>query len=131
YPLWKMVRFAWTAVVSFSALPLRVTTGGGLVVAGLGVLYALQSAYEARVLHITVPGWASVICFVTFFFGAMLVVIGLVGRYVARIFEEAKGRPLYIVSNLINLDETAALPERAIIVNQSASRAKVRMGRTP
>src|SRR5258708_11369218 len=115
YPLWKMARFAWTAMVSFSALPLRLTITWGIFVACAGALYSLYSAYQALVLHITVPGWTSLICLVTFFSGTILVAIGLVGDYVARIFEETKGRPLYIVSGLLNLEATTA-PQRAIVV---------------
>lgn len=124
YPLGKMLRFAWTAVASFSALPLRLTISGGLIVAALGFLYAIYSTYEGLVLHHTVPGWTSLICLVTIFSGAILVAIGLVGDYVGRIFEEAKGRPLYIVSSLINVDAPVELPERALVVEDRRASAK-------
>jgi dolichol-phosphate mannosyltransferase len=130
YPLWKMLRFAWTAVASFSALPLRLTISCGMIIAGLGILYALYSTYEALVLHHTVPGWTSLICLVTIFSGAILLAIGLVGDYVARIFEEAKGRPLYIVSNLRNLVEPDDLPERALVV-ENMRRSPKRRWREP
>lgn len=116
YPLWKSLRFAWTAMVSFSALPLRLTVTWGLLVACAGTLYAAFSAYQALILHITVPGWTSLVCIVTFFSGNILIAIGLVGEYVAHIFEESKARPLYVVSGLMNVEETRA-PQRAIIVH--------------
>ena len=124
YPLGKMLRFAWTAVASFSALPLRLTISGGLIVAALGFLYAIYSTYEGLVLHHTVPGWTSLICLVTIFSGAILAAIGLVGDYVGRIFEEAKGRPLYIVSSLINVDAPVELPERALVVEDRRASTK-------
>lgn len=104
YPLSKMLKFAWTAIASFSALPLRMTLNGGLFIVVLGVLFSLFSIYQAAVLEITVPGWTSLVCLVTLFSGAILIAIGLVGDYVARIFEEAKGRPLYVVGTLVNLN---------------------------
>ena len=124
YPLGKMMKFAWTAVASFSALPLRLTISGGMIVAALGFLYAIYSAYEGLVLHHTVPGWTSLICLVTIFSGAILVAIGLVGDYVGRIFEEAKGRPLYIVSSLINVDTPVELPDRALVVEERTASTK-------
>ena len=109
YPLWKMLRFAWTAIASFSALPLRITLTAGIGVVGLGILYSLYSIYQSTVLRITVQGWTSLVCLLTVFSGAILVAIGLVGDYVARIFEESKGRPLYVVGKLVNLQ---APPEK-------------------
>lgn len=124
YPFWKMLRFAWAAMTSFSALPLRLTVAGGMIVAGAGVSYALYCAYQGLILRTTVPGWTSLICLVTIFSGAILVAIGLVGDYVARIFEEAKRRPLYIVSNLRNLVGGADLPDRALVVDEHMPRAE-------
>lgn len=107
YPLHKMVRFAWTAISSFSALPLKLCTGLGLAVTAGGLLYAMYVVYEALVLRTTVRGWSSLVCFQAVFSGTTLVAIGLVGDYVARIYEECKGRPLYVVGETRNL---AAMP---------------------
>lgn len=104
YPLTKMVRFAWTAITSFSAFPLRLSTYFGLLITAGGFAVALYSVYNAFVLHATVPGWASLIVVNATFSGAILTAIGLVGGYLASVYEESKGRPLYIVSNAMNID---------------------------
>ncbi len=103
YSAAKMLKFAWVAVSSFSALPLRLSMYCGLLIAAGGIGYALYSIYAAFVLKATVPGWTSLIVLNVIFSGAILTAIGLVGDYLARVYEEAKGRPLYIVAQTLNL----------------------------
>jgi len=111
-----MIRFAWTALSSFSALPLRLSVFLGLFVALCGVGYAVYSIFAAFVLKITVPGWTSLVCLNIIFSGATLVAIGLVGEYVARIYEEAKGRPLYVIADSINLKVSGAQISKTVIL---------------
>ena len=106
----KMLRFAWTAVSSFSALPLRLSIVAGVVVSCAGFVYLLRVVYLALWTNTLVPGWASVVVLQCLFSGMILLALGLIGDYVARSYEEAKGRPLYIVTGAFNMD----LPENAI-----------------
>jgi glycosyltransferase involved in cell wall biosynthesis len=115
YPLWKMLKFAWTAISSFSALPLRASILVGLLVTACGVGYG-GYIFAAWMLNMTVPGWTSLVCLNIVFSGTTMVAVGLVGEYVARIYEEAKGRPLYVVSGSANLPIDLATVEKAIIL---------------
>ncbi len=121
YSMWKMLRFAWTAISSFSALPLRLSVFLGLFVAACGVGYAVYSVFAATVLKVTVPGWTSLVCLNIIFSGATLVAIGLVGEYVARIYEEAKGRPLYIVSGSANVSRVETQVAKAVILSAAVN----------
>ncbi len=112
----KMIRFAWTAISSFSALPLRMSIFFGLFVAACGAAFAVYSVFAAVVLHLTVPGWTSLVILNIVFSGATLVAIGLVGEYVARIYEEAKGRPLYVVADSANLRGSQPEVAKAVIL---------------
>lgn len=103
YPTWKMMRFAWTAITSFSAMPLRLTMGMGLIAVAFAFIYLAYAAVEAMVLKHTVWGWTSLVFLQCFFFGMTLICVGLIGDYVARIYEESKCRPLYVVSQALNL----------------------------
>jgi glycosyltransferase involved in cell wall biosynthesis len=103
YPLRKMIRFAWTAVSSFSALPLRLSIAAGLALSGAGFLYLIFVLYSALILKDVVPGWASVVVLQCIFSGMTLLALGVIGDYVARIYEEAKGRPLYVVTDTLNI----------------------------
>ena len=116
YPMWKMLHFAWTAISSFSALPLRLSVFLGLFVAGCGFCYAAYSVFAAVVLKVTVPGWTSLVVLNIIFSGATLIAVGLVGEYVSRIYEEAKGRPLYVVSDSVNVQAVEPHIAKAVIL---------------
>jgi polyisoprenyl-phosphate glycosyltransferase len=116
YSLLKMVRFAWTAITSFSALPLRFSVFFGFFVAACGVGYGIYGVFAARVLKATVPGWTSLVCLNIIFSGVTLVAIGLMGEYVAHIYEEAKGRPLYVVSDSTNMSAVRPQIAKAVVL---------------
>lgn len=102
YPLRKMLRFALDGITSFSVLPLRFSTylGIGMNLASLGVvLWALLSKFA---FERTVPGWTFIVVLVAVFSGVQLLMIGILGEYVGRIYEEVKRRPLYIVADTVN-----------------------------
>jgi len=103
YPLLKMLKFAWTAAVSFSPIPLRLSLAAGVLVAIGGFAYEIFALIHAMIVHDTVPGWASVITVTCVIGSAILISIGILGEYIARIFEATKGRPLYIISTSVNV----------------------------
>ena len=116
YSTVKMLRFAWTAVTSFSALPLRLSVFFGFFVAICGFGVGAYSIFAERVLKATVPGWTSLVCLNIIFSGVTLIAIGLVGEYVAHIYEEAKGRPLYVVSDSANMNTVQPHVVKAVIL---------------
>jgi glycosyltransferase involved in cell wall biosynthesis len=116
YSLLKMVRFAWTAISSFSALPLRFSLAFGLLVAFGGFSYLLYTFYATLVLKVTVPGWASLVALQVVFSGVTLIAIGVLGDYVARIFEELKHRPLYVLNETVNFKKIDTEIPRAIVL---------------
>ncbi|TGK53415.1 glycosyltransferase [Leptospira kanakyensis] len=103
YPLQKMLKLAMNAAVSFSPLPLRFSLGLGIVVAVIGFavgVYALFRAFQHFILQMPIvynPGWATIVTLICLIGGSILISIGILGEYVARIFEESKGRPLYVI----------------------------------
>jgi dolichol-phosphate mannosyltransferase len=103
YPFTKMAGFAANAIFSFSAKPLAIATKLGLVTALLGAAGGLYMLYLKLFTDIPVAGLTSILVSIVFFGGVQVSLIGLLGEYVARIFEEAKGRPLYVVSDTRNL----------------------------
>jgi glycosyltransferase involved in cell wall biosynthesis len=102
YPLRKMIAFAWTAAISFSPVPLRMSLIAGVFVALFGVCDGAYAIFR-RLEHRTVPGWTSIIVLLCLIGGCVLFSIGILGEYVGRIFEEVKGRPLYVVSRRVNM----------------------------
>lgn len=97
YPLKKMVNFAIDGIVSFSSKPLKMAIVPGVIMSIAGFLYFLFILYQKLVLHATLQGWASVMCVILILNGYTLVILGIIGEYLGRLFDEAKGRPLYVV----------------------------------
>jgi dolichol-phosphate mannosyltransferase len=133
YPALKMLQFAWTAVTSFSALPLRLSTNVGFAVTLCGIGYLLYSVFSAVVARSVVPGWTSLVCIQIIFSGAILMAVGVLGSYVARVYEESKQRPLYVVSETLNAsvrseiaDRSVFLEPRLALIDRSAIPARVR-----
>lgn len=112
YPVWKSVRLAWDAVTSFSGAPLRVMTWIGIVISLAGAALAARIVIGKLLGHTeTVPGWTSLVTLMLILGGVQLVSMGLVGQYVSRVFEEAKRRPLYFVSEVVGAPpKTAGSP---------------------
>ena len=96
YTLFKMINFALDATFAFSVKPIRMATRLGLLVSCLGLLYIVYALIRHFVIGDTVPGWSSLLSVVLILGGAQLTFIGVIGEYIARVFEEAKGRPLYL-----------------------------------
>lgn len=103
FSLRKMLGFAADGIVSFSTVPLRLALSLGFLVSGLSflaVLYGLGSKLTGRV----VPGWASIVVSMGLLGGVQLVVLGVMGEYIARIHDEVKRRPLYLVRDQLGTD---------------------------
>lgn len=94
----KLFDLAMTGLTSFSTFPLRIWVGIGSVVSAISIIYALYIMARTLVSGTDLPGWATIIVSVSFLGGVQLLSIGLLGEYVARIFNEVKRRPNYIVA---------------------------------
>lgn len=97
YPLSRMIRFAWDGITAFSALPLRLAFYTGLLISICSFGYAVFAIVARLVGGITIPGWTSILVSVLFLGGLQLIFIGMLGEYIARIFDEVKDRPLYVI----------------------------------
>ncbi len=103
YPLAKMIRFGMDGIVSFSDVPLRVASYFGFTVSAIAFVYAMiVIIFKAFSLKLAVytPGWASTIVAVLFLGGVQLMSLGILGEYLGRVYDEVKGRPLYIISDI-------------------------------
>jgi len=98
YTVRKMVNFAADGVINFSIVPLRLALNVGFVFVALSILGAMVAVGAKLVGAFTIPGWASITVAVLLLGGIQLFMLGVVGEYVGRIYEEVKARPLYLVS---------------------------------
>lgn len=100
---WKLWNFAISGITSFSTMPIRAGTYLGLVISLVSFIYAVFIIVKTLVLGVDVPGYSSLIVIILFLGGVQLVVIGLLGEYIGRIYKEVKGRPIYVVDRTIGL----------------------------
>jgi dolichol-phosphate mannosyltransferase len=120
YPVSKMFKFALDGITAFSEIPLRLATWFGFAVSIIGFLVAI---YEV-LLHIftgyNLPGYTSTIFAILFLGGVQLITIGILGEYVGRIYDEIKGRPLYLVAENVGngLDAASDSPPSAVPVTR-------------
>ncbi|MEP4768618.1 MAG: glycosyltransferase family 2 protein [Roseibium sp.] len=98
---WKLWNFALDGITGFTTLPLRVWFYGGVLVSLGAFAYALYLTLRVFFSGIDVPGYASLMVALLFFSGIQLLSIGMIGEYVARLFNEAKQRPVYILQDVI------------------------------
>lgn len=96
YDLKKMFNFAFTGITSFSVKPLYIATYLGFMFSGLSLLYIPYVLY-AFITKTEISGWASLIMTVVFFGGVQLIILGILGIYLGKIFKQTKGRPNYII----------------------------------
>jgi dolichol-phosphate mannosyltransferase len=102
YTLKKRIKLALDIILSFSERPLKFAISCGLVLSSVSILLAIWIVFGNFKWGYSVIGWPSVIVSVLFSGGFILTVLGIMGIYIGRIFQEVKGRPLYIIDNNIN-----------------------------
>ena len=98
YTLSRMFAFALDGITSFSIIPLRISVFFGLISAGAAFAYGIYALVMYFATNLTVPGWTSAVLAILFIGGVQLVMIGIMGEYLGKMFFEVKRRPPYIVS---------------------------------
>jgi polyisoprenyl-phosphate glycosyltransferase len=105
YPLKKMIKFASDGIIAFSTKPLRLVMTIGFVTVMVSILVMIFTLLVKVFGQQVQPGWASIMVAITFFSGIQLLGLGIVGQYIARIYEESKNRPIYIIRDTINVEK--------------------------
>jgi len=104
FPYRKMLKFAFDGITSFSNVPLKLATWLGYLTSCLAFLYGVSVLIQ-KLAGITVQGWATIMFGMLFLGGVQLISLGIIGEYIARIFNEIKHRPLYILEEVYNKAE--------------------------
>jgi dolichol-phosphate mannosyltransferase len=99
YSFSKMVKFALTGITSSSAKPLYFSIYLGLFFAAIAFVYALYAIYVAIFTNEAIQGWTSIIASILFIGGIQLIMIGIIGIYLGKLFTQSKNRPNYIVED--------------------------------
>lgn len=104
YPLLKMARLAVNGIISFSEAPLRLALWLGMAVSTLAIVYGCVVIVQRLFDPHLVPGWTSTMVVVAFLGGANMLMTGIMGLYVGRIYAEVKRRPLYVTDRAVGFD---------------------------
>ncbi len=111
FSLARMVRLSVGGLVSFTTIPLKLGIWLGLITSGLAfaeIVYILVQYFRGN----TVPGWASVLTVVSFMFGVLFILLGIIGTYLASIHQAVKNRPVFLVGRLVGWPDGTA-PRRS------------------
>jgi glycosyltransferase involved in cell wall biosynthesis len=114
YSLGRMLRLSFDAMTSFSHAPLQLATALGFLFSGLAFL-AIPVIMVLKALDAYLPGFSTITIVILLLGGIQLIAIGIIGEYVGRIYDEVKGRPLYLVKARLNVpdEDAASADERA------------------
>jgi len=99
YSLRRMLRLAWTGITAFSIVPLRLATALGLLTSLFAFYQLLDAVYVKFFTSRAVPGWTSLYVLISLLFGILFILIGITGEYIARILEEVRDRPRFVISD--------------------------------
>jgi dolichol-phosphate mannosyltransferase len=123
YTFWKSLALGVNGVVGFSKVPLRFATYLGMLVSLISLVLTAWAVYQRFVGADTVRGWASTLVVILLLGGVQLLMIGVVGEYLSRIYDEVKQRPMYVIGDIRGFDEptdyvsTSAVRAPAVIAS--------------
>jgi dolichol-phosphate mannosyltransferase len=109
----RLLKLASDGIFAFSIVPLRAAAIFGAMATGLSALFSLYSLYAKFWLH-SPQGFTALILVITFLSGVNLFFLGIIGEYVGRVYEEAKGRPHYVVSKVVSQRVPGSNPGDAV-----------------
>ena len=102
---WKLWNFALDGITASTTFPLRVWTYLGGLLSLSGMFYAFYIILRTIIRGIDVPGYASLLVFILLLGGIQMIILGIIGEYIGRIFIEVKNRPIYIVEDKVNFED--------------------------
>jgi glycosyltransferase involved in cell wall biosynthesis len=111
----QLLRFAFDGLTSFTTIPLRVWSYLGVLVSLFALCYAATVLVKTLLFGADVPGYPTLIISVMFFAGVQLISLGVIGEYLGRMYEEVKGRPLFLVAEELGLDTPETHRDGAVV----------------
>jgi polyisoprenyl-phosphate glycosyltransferase len=128
YTLRKLIRLALSGYIGFSAAPLRMATWLGLIAAMTGFLVAIWTVYTKLAGIYSPRGWASTMAVIMFIGGVQLLMLGVIGEYLSRVYDEVRQRPLYIVRSRVGVRDHVESQDADAGLTGSASASHSRSG---
>ncbi|WP_003545123.1 glycosyltransferase family 2 protein [Desulfotomaculum nigrificans] len=112
YPLRKMIKLSLDGITTFSHKPLELATWLGVLFSSVSFVYLLLAVLGRFFTPYTLPSWTFIVAVSVFFNGIILTVLGIIGEYIGRIYDEAKDRPLYIIGSKVGFNREGEAHEQ-------------------
>ena len=112
YTIWKLMQLAVDGICSFSIVPLRVATLTGLAAIAGAVAFCLYALFERAVVGAVPAGFTASLVVMTWLSGVQLLFLGVIGEYLGRVYTETKGRPTYVVADIVGGRDGRAVRSR-------------------
>ena len=98
----KLIKYAFEGFISFTTFPLRVATFLGIFTSLASIMYLIIIMLQKIIFSIDIPGYATIVCLILFLGGIQLLVLGIIGEYLAKVYIQGKERPIYIIKDLVS-----------------------------
>jgi len=112
YTIWKLMQLALDGICSFSIVPLRAATLTGLAAIAGAATFCLYALYERLVVGAVPAGFTASLIVMTWLSGVQLLFLGVIGEYLGRVYTETKGRPTYVVAEIVESHHGRAVRRR-------------------
>lgn len=103
WSFWKLFSYAVEGFVSFSTFPLKLATYAGIIASFSSILYLIIVILQKLIFSIDVPGYTTIVVLILFIGGVQLLILGIIGEYLARIYLQGKNRPIYIEKEYLSV----------------------------
>ena len=101
----KLLKYAVGGLISFSTAPLKIAAYIGSFATVFSIIYLIVTVIRKLTSHINVDGFTQLVILITFFSGILLFTVGIIGEYIAKIYQQVKNRPIYIIDEVLKRDE--------------------------
>ena len=105
WSFWKLVRYAINGIVSYTTFPLKIATVAGVLMSVLSAIYMLVVVVQKLFFGIAIPGYPTIIVLILLIGGLQMIMLGIIGEYVARMYIQGKHRPLYVAKEYLSDEE--------------------------
>ena len=105
WSFWKLLKYALDGIISYTTFPLKIATGIGAVMSFLSLVYMVVVVIQRLFFEMAFPGYATIIASILLIGGIQMIILGIIGEYIARIYIQGKHRPIYIAKEYVSYDE--------------------------
>ena len=105
WSFWKLLKYALDGIISYTTFPLKIATGIGAVMSTLSLIYMVVVVIQKLFFGIAFPGYATIVVSILLIGGLQMIMLGIIGEYIARIYIQGKHRPIYIAKEYVSYEE--------------------------